>query len=119
MLTRYSHFISISGTLSILEEKEQSRINSDLAGIIGWDSIQDVLKMHGLKLGNKLGKNKRELLRGYSIPVQNAFLSGNHERVRVILDPELTEIAKRKIQNTIQESKTSPGSIYEMFLNEK
>ncbi len=101
--------IVLAGHLSTLERHEAANINEALSGKSGFSFISDTLKNLGFKIGDKDESKKYILTRADDTKINNAFLIGNHEGMRVQMNKAFSPAS------LIEQSKYGPGHLYDLF----
>lgn len=102
--------IKVAGHQSTLFPHEQANINLELAGVIGYDSIANVLKRLGFKMGSKIKKGEYHILRADGTEINNAYLEGDHEKMRVFIRKAFSPS-----KWMIEQSRNSPAHLYELY----
>lgn len=92
-----------------LNESQAARLNTALGNGIGFDYFNYVLNKFGLSVGKKFANNKYYLNAEYG-NIENAFLKGDHEGIRVVLGEPKPK--KRKVP---LDAYRSPAALYEKF----
>ena len=90
-----------------LNELQIAKLNTVLGNGVGFDYFNRVLSKFGLSVGKKFARNKYYLNAEYGI-IENAFLKGDHEGIRVVFG----EPKQRKIP---LDAYRSPAALYEKF----
>jgi hypothetical protein len=85
-----------------------SNINTQLSQVLGFDAFARVLERFGYSIGKSFAKNKYFLLQN-GAPVEDMYLRGDHEELRVI--PEKPKVPKRRIP---LDAYWSPGAKYDL-----
>jgi hypothetical protein len=86
--------------------------------VLGFDAVRKVLHELGFKIGERLSRSKIQILRSDDTKINNAYLDGNHENIRVKMNQSFSPedyFNKNIYKKLTQESKYGPGNIFETF----
>lgn len=90
-----------------LNESQAAKLNTALSNGVGFDYFNSILEKFGLSIGKKFANNKYYLKAEYGI-IENAFLKGDHEGLRVAF-------GKPKPKKIPLDAYRSPAALYEKF----